>query len=491
MSLFADLTPLETAFNPSPDAFKGFDQGQNHTMSASAVGIDSEEEPRRGASRANSVRFDESANHGYYGQASRSSTELPLRTSSGMSSHPLTERSLSHRSDGRQSSSGFSHHSLRTNSLGLDTASRLMSSSFSDSPLTPPPGLFLLGPVPSIIRCWMTEDFSTESLLYAAVCSASYVSSLGTSMIAKLGLEESVMHDCERPYIKLPVYLPEASVRPSSRPASPDPQVPMLKVRFVVRETHPNDETIQIILGNDVLRGHNADILFSQDRINMSDNERNRISIPLVRPEQDSVFRLLCTLPDTSHPDFNPTSHVNGHGPVGVIGPASQARPQSTSAPASTRVSVGEADEAHKPRLQETGHAASGAPTSSVMTPEVDTNTAPAKVEAAGVWGSWRRDSKPNTTATTTSNRSRMTVLRPAKAASRAASSTSIHTSATADHGEASGHTDNSHPTQTGVRTSTDSHHSSKTSTSNPVGGASAFGWLNPGSSTTHAGRQS
>lgn len=404
-----------------------------------------------------------------------------------MSSHPLTERSLSHRSDGRQSSSGFSHHSMRTNSLGLDTASRLMSSSFSDSPLTPPPGLFVLGPVPSIIRCWMTENFSTESLLYAAVCSGSYVSSLGTSLITKLGLEDSVMHDSDRPYIKLPVYLPEASIRPSSRPASPDPQVPMLKVRFVVRESHPNDETIQIIIGNDVLRAHNADILFSQDKINMTDNERNRISLPLVRPEKDSVFRFLCTIPDASHPDFNPTPHVNGHGPVGVIGQSPQARPQSTSAPSSTRVSIGEADEAHKPRLQETEHVPAGTSTPSMTGPAVDTNTAPAKVEPAGVWGSWRRESKPSTTANPTSNRRGMTVLRPGKA-TRAASSASTPTSATADHGEAAAHPDSA---QSGARTSTDANQSSKTSAPNPIGGASAFGWLNPGSSATHATRQS
>lgn len=365
-----------------------------------------------------------------------------------------------------------------------------MSSSFSDSPLTPPPGLFLLGPVPSIIRCWMTEDFSTEALLYAAVCSGSYVSSLGTAMIAKFGLEGSVMHDGDRPYIKLPVYLPEASIRPSSRPASPDPQVPMLKIQFVVRETHANDETIQIIIGNDVLRAHNADILFSQDRINMNDNERNRVSIPLVRPEKDSVFRLLCTIPDTSHPDFNPTPHMNGNGPVGVIGPAPQARPQSTSAPASTRVSIGEADEAHKPRLQESGNTPTGASNPSIAGAAADANAAPAKVEAAGVWGSWRRDPKPNPGANTTSNRSRMTVLRPAKAATRAASSTSTHTSATADHGEAIAHADGSQSTQPGARASTDGNQSSKTSAPNPIGGASAFGWLNPGSSATHATRQ-
>lgn len=483
---FTDLRCLEPAFNSPPDAFKGFDQGQHHGMSSSGVGIETEDEPRRGASRANSVRFDESANYGYYGQANRSSTELPLRAGSGMGSHPLTERSLSHRSDGRQSSSGFSHHSARTNSLGLDTrgldtSGRLMGSSFTESPLIPPPGLFLLGPVPCIIRCWLTEQFSNESLLYAAVCSGSSVSSLGTSVIAKLGLEDSVMHDWDRPYIKLPLYLPEASVhQSSSRSASPESQLPTLKIRFLVRETNAYDESIQIVLGSDVLRAHNADIMFSQDKINMVDSERNRVSIPLVRPEKDSVFRLLCTVPDTTHPDFHANAQVNGHSSVGAVGQPSKTLHQSTSAPASTRVSVGEADEGHKPRLQEPDDTPKG-DTTSPTTVTSDTSIPTSKPEAAGVWGSWRRDSKTTTTTPNTTGRNRMTVLRPAKASTRAGSSTSTPTSATVDHGEPNSQPD-THSTQTVT---------GKSTAPNPVGGASAFGWLNPASSAPHVTRQS
>lgn len=485
ISVRTDRPFLETAFSSPPDAFKGFDQGQHQGMSTTAVGIEGDEEPRRGASRANSVRFDESANHGYYGQASRSSTELPLRTSSGMGSHPLTERSLSHRSDGRQSSSGFSHHSARTNSFGLDTTTRLMGSSFSDSPLTPPPGLFILGPVPCIIRCWMTENFSNESLLYAAVCSGSYVSTLGTSVIAKLGLEDSVMYDGDRPCIKIPLYLPEASVhQSSSRSSSPEPQLPTLKIRFLVRETNPGDDSIQIILGSDVLRAHNADILFSVDKINMVDDERNRISIPLVRPEKDSAFRLLCTGADASYLDFHSAPQVNGHGSAGVIGQPPPVPQQSTSAPASTRVSIGEADDAHKPRLHDSGDVPTGASTPSTAATATDIHATPAKPEAAGVWGSWRRDSKPNTAANTATNRSRMTVLRPAKASSRVGSSTSTPSSATTDHAETN------HPSQPGLQSASEGNQSSKTSARNPVGGASAFGWLNSNSSATPATRQ-
>ena len=402
------------------------------------MGIEAEDEPRRGTSRANSVRFDESANHGYYGQASRSSSELPLRTGSGLGSHPLTERSLSHRSDGRQSSSGYSHHSARTNSLGLESTSRILSS--AGSPLIPPPGLFLLGPVPCIIRCWLTTNFSNDTLLYAAVCSGAYTSTLGYATVRRLGLEDLVVEEEDAQYVKLPVYLPEASVhQTSSRPSSPAPQVPALTIRFAIRDVDPNDQSIQIILGSDVLRSHNADILFSQDKIIMVDDERSKISIPLVRPENDSSFKSLRTAPE---PRRSQTPEVrNG---VGVIGEPSR---QSTSAPASARVSMIEP----KPRTE------FHEPPEPKPEPAPSTDFLP---PGAGVWGSWRRDAKmdPNAAGKATRGRA-MKVLRPTKSSSRVSSgpATPADTVETQD----------------------------RSKQANPVGGASAFGWLNPTSAST------
>src|ERR1700722_7423355 len=81
-----------------------------------SLSLDNQEESRRAAaSRANSVRFDESANN-HYGASSRQSVDLPTRTGSGIGGHPLSERSLSHRSDGKSSSAGFGQ---RNNSFGL------------------------------------------------------------------------------------------------------------------------------------------------------------------------------------------------------------------------------------------------------------------------------------------------------------------------------------------------------------------------------------
>lgn len=450
-------------------------------MTNSAVGLDGDDEPRRGASRANSVRFDESAIH--YGQANRSSTELPLRTGSGLGSHPLTERSLSHRSDGRQSSSGYSHHSARTNSLGLDTTSRMMGSSFSSSPLIPPPGLFLLGPAPCIIRCWLTTTFSNDSLLYAAVCSGSYTSFLGTSMIRKFGLEDLMMHEDDQQYIKLPLYLPEASVhQSSSRSGSPTPQLPLLNVRFSVRETDAHDDCIQVILGSDVLRPHSADILFSQDKIVMVDEDHNRISIPIVRPEKDSMFKSLATVPFQTGPHAS-----NEPNSIGAARKPTTTIPnKTTSAPISARVSVGEADEACRPCLPDRDPVETP-PTSATSTESASTAPSTKQENAgAGIWGSWRRDSKldPNGAAAAAGKASRgrtMKVLRPSKTSNRpSSSSTSTPTSATMDHAEGSAPhlpTDSTRPAQQAG----DENRSSKSFAPNPVGGASAFGWLNSG----------
>ena len=462
------------------------------------MGIDTEDEPRRGTSRANSVRFDESANHGYYGQTNRSTSELPLKIGGGLTSLPLTERSLSHRSDGRQSSSGQSHHSARTNSFGLETTSRMMNSVVSDSPLIPPPGLFLLGPVPCIIRCWLTTNFSNDSLLYAAVCSGSCASSLGYSMVRKLGLVDLITQDEDARFIKLPLYLPEASVhQSSSRCSSPEPQLPALNVRFHVRDVDPNDPSIQIILGSDVLRSHNADILFSQDKIVMVDDERNKVSIPLVRPENDASFRYLCTVPDSSRAGpMTQSQHegdqpqTNGHSSVGIIGqPTSKNLPrQSTSAPASARVSFGELDDDRKPNFAESNH-----PTFA------DTNTqeGPVKPSAivdsqpanpgAGVWGSWRRDSRPDSSAPTSATKASrgrtMKVLRPTKPSARVL---------TGSNAQRAGNTDTTElPNPSQPDTSRHVSTPTKPWGSNPVGGASAFGWLNSSQPIKQSGSKS
>ena len=469
---------IEAAYHSPPDAFKGFEEGQQHGMTTVPVGLDSEEETRRGASRANSVRFDESAIHGYYGQASRSSSDLPFRTGSGLGSHPLTERSLSHRSDGRLSSSGHSHHSVRTNSLGLETTSRLMGSSYSESSLIdPPPGLFLLGPVPCIIRCWLTTEFTNDSLLYAAICSGSYASSIGMPLLRKLRMHQGLLSEGGRLYIKIPVYLPEASIHgSSSRASSPAPSLPSITIRFIVRDEDVDDSSIQIIVGSDVLRARNADILFSQDKVHMSDDERNRVSVPLVRPERDSIFRPLRSISDTTHPNSQLKSSSNRDSEDAEVTRHSDLPNQSTLATASTRVSMIATDSPVDLRKKQThphgagsvvaDHQSTSPPTGS----KDGRTTAASKSEQAGVWGPWRRNI---TQVNNVSNNRPMKILRPTKASTRAASSNYTPTIASAEN------TDTSAIPHQVSSVSFEENRTGNISARNPVGGASAFNWLN------------
>lgn len=513
IAAYTDPAAAQTSsFNPAAEAFKSFDQGgQPHHPLVNNLNLESEEEPRRGASRANSVRFDESAIHGYYGQASRSTGELvPLRTGSGLGSHPLTERSLSHRSDGRHSSSGFSHHSTRTNSLGLETASRAIGSTSVTPPSvsTPPAGLFILGPVPCIIRCWLTTNFSNESLLYAAVSSGSFRSSLGSSLIRASGFENQIVVEDGVRTVKIPVYLPEASMqRTSSHSESPAPRLPALTVQFLVHEADPNDKAIQIFIGSDVLRSHNADILFSQDKIMMVDDERNNISIPLVRPENDAAFKTLYTAPNPSrheHPrEKGPTqSQPNGRSSPAAAGRSSHDSNRETLAsalklrtsplPFENRDKTRSAHFEDDPEDTSTEHtqvkSAAGSEAS---------YGASAKTPSAGVWGSWRRDSGasgPDAGFQRTNKSRGMKVLKPTKAttSSRQASHTGTQGSdstasrpgdlvrrtsqpASVDDPEMFPTSSNRSVSRSGETPTS----ATKPRSANPVGGASAFGWLN------------
>lgn len=294
---------------PTADVFDDFD-GQGQSLLTS-LHLESDEEPsRRGASRANSVRFDVSAIQGSnWAQNSRITGDFgPTRPNSAFGSHPMTERSLSHKSDGRHSSAGHSVHSMhsgRTNSLGLDT-NFIIGGRGDDSPVSipePPPGLFVLGSVPSIIRCWLNTNFSHNALLYAVVCTGSQKSLLEYSLVKDLGMLDQLLKSPLGSYsIRLPVYLPEAIVtQPTSRSNSPaPPSLPTLTANFEVtginqRSSSERRNGLRIFIGSDTLRAHSADLLFSQNIMTIYGDDRNKLSIPFVRPEDDSIFKDLCT----------------------------------------------------------------------------------------------------------------------------------------------------------------------------------------------------
>ena len=280
---------------PTAEHFSNFDGHSTNLIGN--LQLDEDEVPRRVGvtSRANSVRFDETANHGHWAHTSRSSLDLIPRTGSGLGGHAMSERSYSHKSDGRQSSAGHSVHSM---------ASGRANSLTSFGPTTPQdapglaPGLFILGSVPAIIRCWLNTNFKHDTLLYAAVCSGSYTSYLDLNLIEHLGFQDQVVLDDDGlRKIKLSVYLPEAvPVSASSRSTSSAPQLPSIGVNFTVVQEHnseANPKAVQIFLGSDMLRAHNADLLFSSSQLTLYDDDHSKLQIPLVRPEDERAFKSL------------------------------------------------------------------------------------------------------------------------------------------------------------------------------------------------------
>lgn len=431
-------TPQQGPVPTSTDVFDDFDDEQGHNL-LGGLQLEADEEPvRRGASRANSVRFDVSALQGSnWAAGSRNSVEFgPIRPSSGFGSHPMTERSLSHKSDGRHSSAGHSVHSMhsvpsgRTSSLGLDT-NFIIGGHGDDSPLNipdPPPGLFVLGSVPSIIRCWLTTNFSHPALLYACVCTGSQRSVLDYSLVKELGLSEQVHKDATgRQIIRLPIYLPEAIItQPSSRSNSPT-HLPTLSTDFEIvslteRANPDSKKSIRVFIGSDALRAHNADILFSHNLMTLYSDDRNKLSVPFVRPEDEAMFKNLCTMNVTPEKNelkatassFTPTEtkSKDQHTPDAVTAtltkdveqiPKTQEQPKPPpSEPQSPFTSAFPSEAKTRDRASSMKSVAGA--NSSVSDYEKQQDTPAAELEAsdttnsdptrrestAGIWGSWR-----------------------------------------------------------------------------------------------------
>lgn len=505
---------------PTAEHFSNFDDHSSNLIGN--LQLDADDEPRRigTTSRANSVRFDETANHGHWAHASRSSLDLIPRTGSGLDGHSMSERSYSHKSDGRQSSAGHSVHSAtsgRANSL----------TSLANAPLEPPglaPGLFILGSVPAIIRCWLSTKFKHDTLLYAAVCTGSFASFLDRRIINHLGFEDQITEtEGGLRKIKLPVYLPEAvPLSQSSRSSSPAPQLPSLIVEFQVVERADNDpdsKAIQIFLGSDMLRAHNADILFSSNHLTLYDDERSKLQIPLVRPEDDRTFKSLYITSGQVNP-LKEAASVDSHAPAksapGVVG---EGAPQSSSMAPAAAVQA-KINGASTAASSEDGSIGRGRPeqrpTLGLSTSRIDTkdgasdssppSAAPRSGTSPAIWSNWRRDTdKPSsmdwgsvgkTPASTYQRRDTgMKVLKPMKPGSRTLSSGISQSSSPATAGQSRFFDEGKRRTSnaSGIETSEPQIRRSvsgekgkegiptlKTARSaNPVGGASAFAWMN------------
>ena len=298
---------------PAHDDFDDLDDEHNENLLQSIhLGAVEDEPMRRGAaSRANSVRFDESAlqGSGWAQQARQSGDFGPARPTSGLGAQ--MERTLSHKSDGRHSSTGHSVHSVhsgisgRASSLGLDT-NFIIGGHEDDSPLDipePPPGFFYSGSAPAIIRCWISPNFASNTLLYAVVCTGSQKSTVEYSLLKELNLVNSIHRETDGVHwITLPIFLAEARVtQPNSRSPSPAPQLPSMTCSFEVigidqPETPDTRKSLRIFIGSHTLRMHSADLLFSQNLMTLYGTDRDKLSVPFVRPEDDSIFKDLATI---------------------------------------------------------------------------------------------------------------------------------------------------------------------------------------------------
>lgn len=434
----------------------------------------------------------------------------------------MSERSYSHKSDGRQSSAGHSVHSAtsgRANSLtgyGLNT------------PMEPPglaPGLFILGSVPAIIRCWLNTDFKHDTLLYAAICSGSYASHLNVRLVEQLGFQDGITKDDDGTRkIKLPVYLPEAiPVSASSRSSSPAPQLPSLSVEFRVVDRHQesDEKAMHIFLGSDVLRAHHADILFSSSQLTLYDDDRSKLRIPLVRPEDERTFKSLFTTSGSpssrkrqaladNEASAPPESDAMGEDsvPTSIAEHTAATSAKINGAPPTTSSEDGSAGRRSLEQRPILGLATGRLDSTDGPAESSPANAAPRSGTSPAIWSNWRRDAeKPGSTdwanvgkdpsSTYQRRDTGIKVLKPMKASSRALSSGIPQSSSPASAGQSRFFDEGKRRTGavgggelgepqlsrsvSGERAKESVPPLAKTRSANPVGGASAFAWLNNG----------
>jgi ubiquitin carboxyl-terminal hydrolase 4/11/15 len=424
----------------------------------------------------------------------------------------MIERTYSHKSDGRQSSTGHSVHSVasRANSIGIDTLNGLAASGLEAPPLTP--GLLILGTVPAIIRCWLTTKFKHESLLYAAICTGSFTSLISRDQVEALDFSDRVRQEEDgTSKVKLSVYLPEASIRSaSSRSSSPAHQLPNIAVDFtIVSDWDENDKSIRIVIGSDVLRAHNADILFSSNVMTLFDDERCKLSTPLVRPEDPRTFNSLHTIGAVvkSHPPTSesyekaPTAtssnltHKSEKSSPQVLPSQKGEEPRLSTDSASSRPSLG--------LLM--GQQGSSSSATDPSAPSSSTPRSTTQPSSPALWGNWRRETdsksewgKSTSTSTYQRREQGIKVLRPSSGqkptSTTISTATSSSTSAAPRSFSATSNTATANSnTQSSSRFFDDGKRKvngedakkaglikdGKTVVNNPVGQGSAFSWMN------------
>lgn len=392
-------------------------------------------------------------------------------------------------------------------------------------PADPPglaPGLFILGSVPAVIRCWLDTDFKHNTLLYAAVCSGSRDSFLDMHLAKKLGFDDDIVISADGTRkLKVSLYLPEAvPVSTSARSGSPAPQLPSMVVDFTIIEEYDpavNAKALQIILGSNTLRTHNADILFSTNQLTLYDEDRTKLQIPLVRPEDERTFRTLSTTTRPRQQTEDDRLATDGQLQLEKGSSVSERFPATldsayTTAPKGNGfsptnhpdggASVGRRSLEGRPQLGLTTSSRSGSRDAQTSSPTTATSRSG---PSSAIWSNWRRDSiEPpkasaldwanvgKTTTSSTNYKPRDTgikVLKTTKSMSRASSSSMLPPSTsqsrffdegrrregeegTATIGQVKRNVSGEKGKENGASTG-------KPRPTNPVGGASAFAWLN------------
>ncbi|KAI5821033.1 hypothetical protein BZA77DRAFT_300594 [Pyronema omphalodes] len=298
--------------------------------------------PRRGASRANSVRFDDSATTNHWIHDSPGTSDYFGQRSTNTSLHggyAMTDRSSSHksdiRSDGRQSIRSF--------------VGELSSSYEGDNIFPPPtssgnmmdtilhPAVSKTSPAPAMLRCWLDTAPSYDPLLYAIVCTGSARSSIEMSLVVQQHMEHRICRssDGSESRITLPVFLPDAIVQHNSRITAPT-KIPRITVDFIVLpicQPKSQQSEIRVFLGSDVISAHMVDVLFSQSRVFLTCDDGRKVQVPFVRPESEEIFSDIFTAHSGDYiPRHTADASTNGSGNTNGINKTDDLpRPKSSS----------------------------------------------------------------------------------------------------------------------------------------------------------------
>ncbi|KAK6358308.1 hypothetical protein TWF730_007654 [Orbilia blumenaviensis] len=234
--------------------------------------------PRRGASRANSVRFDDAIQNHWFHDPHDSVEDNYFsnsRSASQLGGHMLSERSASSKSDGR-------HNSLNSHSVGFDNQSffdadlgvPLVNSSSSHSAVSKPSKIEWAANAQ--ISCRL-NPYADESFT-AYISSASVDSVIDFDIVSKLNLRESLRHrDNGKLQIQLSLYFFESDIL---RSVSSDHSMSKVTVEFTVLVSEKDGICpSSIVMGNDILMARQAEISFLRQQLDIQLDDRTRAAI--------------------------------------------------------------------------------------------------------------------------------------------------------------------------------------------------------------------